>query len=553
MLRDLLKSIARREWFLVIAISVFVILLTTAPYFYGWLVTPVGYHYTGLHSLTPGDIHVYYSYLEQVRQGHGLFSDLYTTEPQPYPMLNLFWLLLGLGAKFFGLSNIIAFQLARIILIPALIFVLYFISAYFFRAKTWRAISFIFLAFASGWGATASPFLENNVYQKGWYNWPLDLWAPESNSLLTLLQSPHLILSTLLISLIFLFFFWALQSRRASYAIFSGLAALFLFSFHPFHLPTIFGVLGVYLGWLFIKNKKIDFTQLGYFFIVSLFSLPIIVYYFWLMSSDDLTRFRTLQNVCLTPSLWVTMISYAPLLILLIFCLITFFRRRAWRPEYVFLTVWFFVQFLLIYSPLPWQRRMLQGWQIPMTLLAVFGLRYFYEWLRRRLSAHHFDFYVRNKYLALILFITIFCPSQIFNLVREFSVFADPQYKEQLYISADRFAGYRWLQANLSADDLILSDIINGNLIPGVAGRRVFVGHGVETLFFESKFGLAYLFFKTNDFDDRKINFLKINQINYVFFSPSEDIVGEFEPEEKNYLHPVFRSGQVVIYQVDLK
>ncbi len=552
MLRTLLKSITRHEWLFILAVSVFVILLTTAPYIYGWLVAPADYHYTGLHSLTPGDIHVYYSYLEQVRQGHWLFSDLYTTEPQPYPMLNIFWLLLGLIAKIFRLSNIIAFQVARILLIPVLVFVLYFISAYFFRAKTWRTISFIFLVFASGWGAVASPFLEGNVYQKGWYNWPLDLWAPESNTLLTLLQSPHLILSTLFIIIALFLFFLSLEHRQLKYSFTAGLFCLALFAFHPFHIPTLLTIMAGYLLYQFIKDKKITFAYLKHFLLICLLSSPAIIYYLYLSFYDDLTRFRTLQNICLTPSLWVTLISFAPLFLGAVFAIYNIIRRRAWTNPTVFLVIWLVVQFAFVYSPLPWQRRMLQGWQIPMTLLAVIGLNYLYAYLRRILSPANFDFYIRNKYLAVIVFITLLCPSQIFNFVREFSIFTNPQYIEQLYISPDRFAGYQWLKDHLVATDKVLCDILNGNLIPGQTGQRVFVGHGVETLFFESKSTLTFWFFKTNDHDDLKQRFLRDNHLDYLFFSGTEDAIGDFIPADKSYLRPVFHSGQTVIYQVDL-
>ena len=129
MLRQLVKSISKREWWFLVVTAVFLIVLTTAPYVFGWHKAPAGSTYTGLHSLTPGDIHVHFSYLEQVRQGQLVFQDLYSGEPQSRLIFNGFWSALGVFAVAFGLSNVVAFQLARIIFIPFLLFVSYLLSA----------------------------------------------------------------------------------------------------------------------------------------------------------------------------------------------------------------------------------------------------------------------------------------------------------------------------------------------------------------------------------------------------------------------------------------
>ncbi|HRY63639.1 MAG TPA: hypothetical protein P5267_03510, partial [Patescibacteria group bacterium] len=533
MLRDLIKSISRKEWWLLAAVAIFVILLTSAPYFYGWSQTPTGSAYTGLHSLTPGDVHVYYSYLEQARQGHWLFLDLYSSEPQAHLIFNPFWLTVGLLAKLFSLSNFLVFQLARIIFIPFLLFVLYLLSAYFFTNKNWRRLCFIFLTFASGWGAIFSPFLEKNIYRQGWYDWPLDLWAAENNNLLTMLQSPHLILSTALIILVMFFFFFALEHQKIKYSLASGALASLLFSFHPFHIPTLIGIMAVYLVIHFILNKKIHLDYLKHFIIVCALASPPVLYYFYLASFDFFTRFRTAQNICLSPSLWVTLISYGFIFVLALYAIYQLCRRRHWSNRYIFLVVWLIVQFLFLYSPLPWQRRMMQGLQIPMGILAVVGLRYFYQYLRQKISPRQFDFFINNPSLAVIVFLVIFCPSQFFNWVREFSLFQDENYIEQLYPANDKLAAYQWLKLNMNENDVVLSELANGNFIPGLTGRKVFAGHGVETLFFDSKVGEVVWFFKTNTVDDKKQVFLKNNHITHVFFSDKEAELGDFQPAEK--------------------
>ena len=552
MLRQLVKSISKREWWFLVVTAVFLIVLTTAPYVFGWHKAPAGSTYTGLHSLTPGDIHVHFSYLEQVRQGQLVFQDLYSGEPQSRLIFNGFWSALGVFAVAFGLSNVVAFQLARIIFIPFLLFVSYLLSAYFFSAKGWRRICFIFLTYASGLGAVFSPLLTNNVYRQGWYNWPLDLWAAENNNLLTMLQSPHLSLASSLIILILFLFFLAVEHDRPKYSLAAGLLALILFEFHPFHIPATIAIMVVYLAYLFIKNKKIQLNYLKHLLIVIGVSSPSILYYYLLSRYDFFTQIRVYQNVCLSPALWVTFISYGLVLALAVYAVYKIIKAGSPANRHVFLIIWLVVQFLFLYSPLPWQRRMMQGLQIPMTILAIIGLESLFHWLKAKMSAHNFDFFINNKYLAVIIFIAVFCPSQVFNWVREFSIFQTDRYYEQLYIPRDRLSAYLWLKDNLGENDVVLAELLNGNLIPGVAGRKVFAGHGVETLFFDSKVSDIAWFFKTNNLDDKKKVFLEKNNVSHIFFGEREASLGDFDPTDKNYLRPVFRSGQVVIFQVSL-
>ena len=148
----------------------------------------------------------------------------------------------------------------------------------------------------------------------------------------------------------------------------------------------------------------------------------------------------------------------------------------------------------------------------------------------------------------IILFIFVLTGSNLYNWIREIAVFAKSY--PQLYVRNDVVAAYDWLQQNTPPETVILSDLYNGNLIPGRTGRFVYVGHGVETLFFESKLARMAWFYSTNKFDDKKINFLKYNRINYVFYSPNEKGMRAFKPSEKKYLKKVFQRGEAEIYQV---
>ena len=102
-MKDLIKTISVREWQFVGLMAALMIIITGLPYLVGYLAAPAGLVYNGLHALSPGDVPIYYSYINQVKNGELLVKDLFTSEPQTVGTFNIWWLMVGLGARFFNL------------------------------------------------------------------------------------------------------------------------------------------------------------------------------------------------------------------------------------------------------------------------------------------------------------------------------------------------------------------------------------------------------------------------------------------------------------------
>ena len=141
-------KITFQEWKFVGLIGVILILLTFLPIIIGQITTPSDSIFLGRQTLNAPDLSVYYSNIEQVKEGHYLFKNLFTSEPHPYFIFDPFWLLIGLFAKAFSLSAFLAFQLSRFLLIPVLLFVSYYLIAFFFQEKIKRKICFVLLVFS---------------------------------------------------------------------------------------------------------------------------------------------------------------------------------------------------------------------------------------------------------------------------------------------------------------------------------------------------------------------------------------------------------------------
>jgi len=81
-LKELIKTIDRKEKFFLLILIIVIVIVTSIPYLYGYFNRPADSYYTGKHTLSSIDLYLYLSYFEQVKQGHFFFINLYTSEPQ---------------------------------------------------------------------------------------------------------------------------------------------------------------------------------------------------------------------------------------------------------------------------------------------------------------------------------------------------------------------------------------------------------------------------------------------------------------------------------------
>ena len=120
------------------------------------------------------------------------------------------------------------------------------------------------------------------------------------------------------------------------------------------------------------------------------------------------------------------------------------------------------------------------------------------------------------------------------------------------YISREKKEAKDWIKEKTTQDSAILASSFMGNLIAGFEGRAVFIGHAAETAKFAEKAEDLNWFFGNNKDDERKKEFLKKYNLDYIFYSDLEKQIGEFKPEEKNYLETVYQNSEVSVHKVKL-
>lgn len=537
---DLVKSISKKEWQLVGLVFLVLTFLTTFSLIYGWLVAPENHTLTNIHFAIPGDVSVYYSFIMQVKQGDYLFAN-YFGGPEQGRLFNILWLAVGFLARIFDLSALVAFNLARILAMPFLLITLYLLGAYFFAEVKKRQAAFLLLIFSSGFGTF---FLDRMVrfpgnYDNGHMNWPMDLWVPELTVFNTIFYSPHFIVSLGFLLLVFLFTFIYGENFKTRYSIYAGLCSLILISFHPFHALTIFIVVGVYFLILSFRAPKDIFYLIKHYAIVALFTFPAAWYYLNLISTDWVMAVREVQNTNPTTPFWITVISFGIFVPAAIAGAYILIKNKKISNKNLGLIVWAAVHFGVIYLPVIYQRRMVEGLQIPLVLLSVVAFSHFLSLPKIKKQAT----------IIIILSLFILPASNVFTLATDVYIFANQRFLA--YLDKDLVMGMEWLAKNISKDSLILSEEVVSNLIPGYTARGVYVGHGVETPFYRSRVNEVEWFFANNKDSSTEKRFLSLRSIDYIFYNESTRDLGGYDPDLKDYLTPVFVNQAVTIYQVN--
>jgi len=546
-------TISAQEWRFIWWLSAVVIFITTLPYLIGYLLTPPGTIYNGLHALSPGDVPVYYSYLRQIKIGEFFLYNFFTSEIQTHGTLNIWWLLVGLFGKWFNLSLPIIFQASRILMIPVFVVTAYIFFSYFFVSQRVRQWAIIFLLFSAGVGAYSAPFLQILNPARATLSWPIDLWITEATTFTALYHSSHMIASLVMMLVILLLIFLGLSQTKIKYALIAALAGLFYFNFHPYYLPVVYGVAILYFFYLTWQQKKINWQQFIWVGLFIVLSLPAAIYHGWLILVDPIIYQRAMQNVTpLSPWQYV-FLGYGWLGIGGLVSIFIRIKNKTLDNRYVFMLLWLVVILCLIILPLPFTSRYTQGLHIILVYLTIDALVYLYHYLKANFNSIYQKVINKNTILFSILFVLFFAMSNVFQLVRDIYYFINkPNQTAQIfYLEQGLIDSFAWLK-QITSKQVVLAADIPAKFVPSYAGQIAYVAHAHETIYYYAKAAYAHWFYANNDsyLDEKKHAWLKQVGIDYVLFSVYEKGLGDFQPQEKNYLVPVFTSGQTTIYQV---
>ncbi len=478
---------------------VIAIVFSSACYIYGYRNQPSGSIYTGIRSLNASDFNQHLSFIDQCRKGKFFIQNRFTSEPHQGFLVRPVYFVLSIPFRYVNWSNSTVFHIMRVICGILLLMILFpLIRHYEIESKT-EIIAFVLLALTSGLG----------IITKHWLPETADLNVPESILFLSLGEAPHFVFSTLFLwtGLTFLYLTAARGSSRLLIGYFVCLTVLWWE--HPFDAVIMIAVAVASL-FLLPQLKLRIFTLAG----IGLLSLPPFLYYQKLKSLPAFAGWASSQNLMTSPSFPAVISGIFPLLLIAIPGFVMLWPDQKKRKMLLFLIAWSATQFLLLYLPFPFQRRLIAGIQFPLALLAACALK----------GLSNFSaFLIVLVSMSTNLYITT-------QFIQELRSQAMPFYLPESYKKA-----FDWL--GLQKDDgAVLSEFVTGNFIPAYSGHPSFMGHSSLTPNILKKREQASQFYRHPDAD-----FLTRNHIRYVFWGN----------EEKSKIGRNFNLEWPVVYKAD--
>jgi hypothetical protein len=397
-----------------------------------------------------------------------------------------------------------------------------------------RILAFLLISTSSGLGWLLKNYIRNSI----------DLNIPEAITFMSIYESPHFIFAQLVLLMAFYGLLKFFDTYKLGWCAFSGMAFLLLGFEHPFTLEVAIPV-AAFMFFLYRREKSLT-GKLVPGLLLSLIP-PLLSAGYHLIMMHMLPSYKSVagQNVLSSPSPVSYFSGYGLILLFAITGICHAFKNQR-KKEIIFLAVWALACLGFSFIPLNFQRRLCEGLHIPLSILAACGFWFITGGIRKR--------NLIKLYWTLSIIFVISASISNFGIVgrdmKAFRILRTPDMPPFFYLSKDFLQGMRFLTTENAPPGLILSSIVTGNFIPGIAGRAVYVGHEIQTAFFKDKINLAYRIFSTNDNDQIKKAFLRENNIKIIFYGPFEKLIGYFNPEEKNYLEKIFENSKVKIFSV---
>ncbi len=519
-----------QEWRWVVMWTVVILVITTLPYLYGATLSSSINHFGGF-IIGSEDGNSYLAKMQEGQAGYWLFYLAYTPEPHQGALFFSYYLLLGKLSWLSGIAPLLLLHLSRIVTIPFALLTFYRFVAYFIPDVFVRRIAFLLFGLSAGlgwlWVMLGLPAEVGAM--------PVDLWVPDASFFLSALTFPHLPLAQGLLLWVILAGLMFLEAGNYKWGLVAAAAGLLVSLIHPYTLPILSLLLGLYILWQVYKQVWPLWKSISRLILIVIPSLPYLAYVLFVFETNF--AFIAWREQSPTP-------SPQPIFYILGFGMLWIFVALGlWLYGFMstnhapFLIIWIIIVPLLIYIPIPLQRRFLDGYQIPLTIFGAIGL----AWLLNLFKA-------RIQRLVLIAIILILLTSTNLLLLIGGLVVVKGQTPPIFHAAAQQTA-FQWFFEH-AQNQVVLTAYQTGNVLPAYAPVRVFVGHGPETINSAEKKRLLAQFFTESTSDVWRQNLLTAYNINYLYYGPYERNLGDFSPDNASYLNTIYTKGQIEIYEV---
>jgi hypothetical protein len=524
----------RRETLLAACWSLLLPAIVLGPTLYATVIGAPGMRFTGNLEFFAYDTNTYLAWIEQGREGWFYFMDRYTTETTSHCFFHPVFLGLGWLIRATGLPLLGVWIGARVVTAVAAVWFIYLFlrRALGERRQALVALLLVTLGAGLGW---VNRYTDSDIVDA------TDFWMPE----LTVFQSLRWpILWPLALVLMTTYFANVVEAltagtRRAT--IRAGLCFAAIAFVHPYHVVTFTLVPAAFLAVQFVLAPRFEWRWLRNYMVIGAMAAPPVLYQ-TAVTRIDPVLFLHLQNSTLSPPPTAYLAGFGPILLVLA----ALGGRAAWRggDHARLAVVWLVVGALLLYFPVPFNRRLVTGLMIPVGLLASYPLDHA---ISKLLGPRPNGLRVAAAACALVLVVVAILPTNLYASNDDWRRAVEPEFPS--YVSEEMAGALEWLRE--APPGVVVADGWTSNLVPAFAGQRVYAGHWAQTIDFGTKVDRIRALFEDRMSDDEIRRFLLDSGARYVLVGPAERELlsaGSFDPSS---LGPVvFRRGDVEIVEV---
>lgn len=531
---------------LIAPLAALLLLLATIPIIIGYAITPPGREFMGIVSNVP-DWSQYLAWMHAFADRVVIENPL-TCEPQAPAFFNLQWFVLGRLANWFPQPLVLeGFRLA----VGAWFLFLTWRAAraYFGSDERGAVIGWWLINVSAGWGLiwVADKYLYGRADARN----PMDIYIVEPITLQNLAVFPHFLIAASLILLTFRAAARAVDEQRWAPAWAAGGFSVLLGVTHGYDLVLVYGVLGVFFIALWAQRGW-SWFRCGAFALIGVLSAPPPAYFAYLTMTDPvwkkvLGQFDDAGVFTPTPPHLLILVGTPLLLTLLTFRNVLAWRQAdAWR---LLVRVWCVVNFFLLYIPADFQVHMLNGWQIPLGVLAAEGLlTRVWPWCaaRWRRSVP----WPRADIAGVVVLIALTVPTNLYLLAWRVNDVRRVDHHHYLY--ADEIAALRWLDAHASDGQSVLAALQVNQFVASRTGARPHVAHWAMTVDYQRRLKEVAAFFNAETSPADRVAILQQCRTRYVLAGRAERKLGDFDPTTAPFLRATFSAGETVVYEVSL-
>jgi len=490
--------------------------LITIPYLIAQLQGGAGYTFGGF-LLNPGDGNSYLAKMYEGWSGSWQFTLPFTAEVGDGAYLFLFYIFLGHLSRLTGLSLILTYHIARVL--GALIMaygLMSFIDWVFEQDPSEVRRGFLLSLFGSGLGWLLIAFGLTTS----------DLWVAEAFPFLSGFTSPHFSMGIGIALLLMMMI--ARPVRWQQWPVLAGLGLL-LSIIMPFGIVVTGLVSVVWAGWEWRRSQHLRWQP-----IVAAFCLggPFLLYQYWVIQANPLLSAWNAQNLTPSPPVWDLFVSLLPAFIAATWAVWRTLKRGEENSANRLVITWFVVGLLMIYFPFSLQRRFMFACFIPVSILAVAGLREMPTFLGR----------IRKNAFSWLLGGSVITNAVVILLTG----FGIATHSPLIYLSKDEMAAFDYLRNSAQASSIVLCAPETGALIPAWTGLRVLYGHPFETVQATQMKDLVDQLFSSDLSTQKADEILNQQRVRFIFWGPQERSLGQ--PAFIQHLKPVYLNDTVEIY-----